>query len=619
MPGAEEIYSGKIYLVKIKRDDDFNSEDFLWAICHVGKDNVDLEDFKNIVKVLNRMGLWSPMISDKPVKWKSLKNSVACKVLSVVGHPLLLLEEVNTFKQVLEVAYDRGVLTNPQGRDILDGKNEEQLGISSGSAASQSRPLSDVINDSSSRKNAISDMEKKTREAISAKQSSVTSQVPFPPPVSVSSSHSRRPSNLSEKEQSLVEQFDIAGLENNGDKAPPIGHDEWSVGTNGNGAPHVVPDGGSVGAVDGVFDPSKFNLDAIDNELAQLEASSGSDSAAMAKQLARYKTITKNLRESLVFSCMTVQKYQRLVDARDMQLRDSSSYSATDVIAGLKPTIARMEKVMESCLARDTKFSADVSNIQSELRDVRAAVESNATLSSQESENVVRHLGTFGMVDTGSTFDMPAAISAIYRTVNEDIAPSFRAGNVTTYVDPQTANPLESLLIPTGAVAAGPLVAGHKRPANVVAGQQATYCQMKTAPAPPANIGQRGILDLPFQYRDVATSYLGPSGFPANQQIGVLQQQQTPPQYAPPRSQHPDYSVPPPPIKQMRIDGASVVRSVFMNCQPMNTHVGYTAPGCSGDQMLGPRNLFQAPATPLASDTLSGPGSVTSENIEYIE
>ena len=140
---------------------------------------------------------------------------------------------------------------------------------------------------------------------------------------------------------------------------------------------------------------------------------------------------------------------------------------------------------------------------------------------------------------------------------------------------------------------------------------------MKTAP--PVNIGQPGMLDLPFQYRDVAASYLGPSGFPANQQTGVLQQQQTPTQYAPPRSQHPDYSVPPPPIKQMRIDGASVVRSVFMNCQPMNTHVGYTAPGCSGDQMLGPRNLFQGPATPLASHTQSGPGSVTSENIEFIE
>ena len=88
---------------------------------------------------------------------------MACKVLSVVGNPTLLLEEVNTFKQVLELAYGLGILTNIQGREILDGKNEEQLGFASGSSDSQSRTLIDVISDSSTRNNAINDMQKKTR------------------------------------------------------------------------------------------------------------------------------------------------------------------------------------------------------------------------------------------------------------------------------------------------------------------------------------------------------------------------------------------------------------------------------------------------------------------------
>ena len=84
--------------------------------------------------------------------------------------------------------------------------------------------------------------------------------------------------------------------------------------------------------------------------------------------------------------------------------------NANHVIVGLKPTIESMEKVMESCLARDTKFSDDVGSIQSELHDARAAIESNATLSTNNSENVVRNLGTFGMVNTGSTFHMSSVL-----------------------------------------------------------------------------------------------------------------------------------------------------------------------------------------------------------------
>ena len=593
MPGDDDIFAGKIYLVKIKREEEFTSEDFLWALCNVGKDNVDLEDFKNIVQKLNGLGLWNPCISMKPVKWKSLKNIVACKVLSVVGNPTLLLEEVNTFKQVLELAYGMGILTNIQGREILDGKNEEQLGFSSGSTASQSRTLLDVLSGSSTRTNAIKDMQEKSRDIISDQNNTKSGKVKFPAPVPALPVCGQGPSILSDKEQSVVEQFDFSSLESAGNAAPPGIPDEGSVEAN-----DVVTTnshaGGSAGGVNGAFDPSKFNLDAIDNELAQLEASTGSDGAGMARQLARYKTITKNLRESLVFSCMTVQKYMRLVDARDMQLRDSSSYSANDVLTGLKPTLAKMEKVMESCLARDIKFSADIGAVQSKLDDVRGAIESNATLATQESVNLVRHLGTFGMVDTGSTFDMPSAISAIYRTLNDDIAPAFKAGNVTTYVASQTpANPVEAFLMPSGNVAAGHPLPGHKRAADGSGGamaalhaNQGPYWQSQSVPPP--NIGQDSLCGLPPQYRDVSVNYLGV--------------QQTPPQHIPPQPQH--YSVPPPPFKQMRYDGASVVRSVFQNYQQANSDVG------SAPASAGPRNLFHGP--PPAPTTQNGPGSVAS-------
>ena len=111
---------------------------------------------------------------------------------------------------------------------------------------------------------------------------------------------------------------------------------------------------------------------------------------------------------------------------------------------------------------------------------------------------------------------------------------------------------------------------------------------------------------------------MGLPGLPNGQQLGSVQQ--TPPQYVPPQQQqYGGYGFPPQPFKEMRFDGASVVRSVFQNCQQTNTDVG-SAPGSAGDHVLGSRNLFPGPPpAPLstnlvASTTHNGPGSVASEN-----
>ena len=74
MTDDETVFTSKIYLVKIKVGHDFNDEDLLWAIGYRGGDNVDFEDFKNIVVVLNNKGLWNPILSDSKVTWKSFKE-----------------------------------------------------------------------------------------------------------------------------------------------------------------------------------------------------------------------------------------------------------------------------------------------------------------------------------------------------------------------------------------------------------------------------------------------------------------------------------------------------------------------------------------------------------------
>ena len=121
----ETVFNSKLYLVKIKVGADYKDEDLIWAIGHQGAHNIDMEDFKNIVMVLNNKGLWTPILSDKRTTWKSIKTSADLKALGHVGQPVLLLEEVLTFKQILEFAYLQKILTDSKGKDILAAKNAE--------------------------------------------------------------------------------------------------------------------------------------------------------------------------------------------------------------------------------------------------------------------------------------------------------------------------------------------------------------------------------------------------------------------------------------------------------------------------------------------------------------
>ena len=123
MIADDMVFNTKLYLVKIKVGNDFNDEDLLWAIGHQGVDNIDMEDFKNIVMVLNKKGLWTPILADKGATWKSIKTSADLKALGHNGKPILLLEEVLTFKKILEFAYMQGILDNPKGQEVLNAKN----------------------------------------------------------------------------------------------------------------------------------------------------------------------------------------------------------------------------------------------------------------------------------------------------------------------------------------------------------------------------------------------------------------------------------------------------------------------------------------------------------------
>ena len=79
MNGAKFLM-GKIYLVKIKTTTAFKAPEILWAICQVGKSNVNVEGFRNIIT------------------WRLLQNAIELKAIGKVGNPVLLTKEVCTWQ-----------------------------------------------------------------------------------------------------------------------------------------------------------------------------------------------------------------------------------------------------------------------------------------------------------------------------------------------------------------------------------------------------------------------------------------------------------------------------------------------------------------------------------------
>ena len=631
MIDEETVFTTKIYLVKIKVGHDFKNEDLLWAIGHKGGDNIDFEDFKNIVVVLNNKGLWNPVLSDTRVTWKSLKNSADCKALGHIGKPILLLEEVLTFKQILEFAYSQSILTDPKGKEILAAKDEDLMAVdtkpsvsltleqASGSGPSKADIVKQAMQNSKLLFSGLFDSE---RQLITTGEFSN-----FPAPVPVVPL-GNTPSNS---------EHDGEGSPGTMDQTQPgtsFDHQvkDHIVHTHG-----MVPGVGSEVEIVGEtlasgplqqgyndednFDPSRFNVDDVDNELALLDDPTETD---ILKKNSRYKSIAKTLRNSLSFSCLTVQKLTKEVDSKDMQLRELSSFSSSQIIDALKPELAKVNlladqvrSLTETVNALDAKIATDIASVRTQVTDVVSQVDHNATLAKDQSNNIVRHLSTFGIVDVGASFDIPGSISSVYRILNEEIAPVFRAGHVVSQV---------SLYGQTGTI--NQVVAPPTTPAS----QLATFGTAPPVPAaaatkgngllvPPSNPDlEKNYLPLSNSSRQLGpqsslsgTKQLGPSpqhvsttpgpqasGNPRQSTTfsgGALAQQHTTPSPAHPHA----YSAPPPPFKRTNVDrvGTSAVRSLFgPYSRPPPQPAQYYTPQQS-TLVNKARNMYQMPPPSL--------------------
>ena len=405
----DRMFTTKTYLVKIKVGMDFKDEDLLMAIGHKGGDNIDIEDMKNIVTVLNKVGLWTPILSEAGTNWKSIKNSADLKALGQIGTPLLLLEEVLTFRQILDFAYKNDILNAPKGLEILATKNEERnprrksnVSITFQQATNHDNPMS------------LSNMVSRTMNNSRMVAGLSNGASPL---------HLNGTAPETQKDQA---QHTHPGTFHNKNTGNDIGatNAEENSPTDQVGAEVEILSDFKDGETHegGGFDPKKFNVDAIDNELEQLEDPSLSDLEA---KTARYKVITKTLRDSLSYACLTVQRLVKTVDAKELQLRELNSFASARILDGIKPELAKvgqLGQIKDALQALDAKVTSELASVHTGIKNLGDQVAHNASLVDEHSNNVVRHLNKFGI-----TSDIPNAVSNIYRIINEEIAPEFRA------------------------------------------------------------------------------------------------------------------------------------------------------------------------------------------------
>ena len=69
----DDLVYGKVYFGKIKEDEGFSSPDYVLFIGKVGKDKIDVEDFRNIVSRLNTKWCFTPLLSTEVTTWKYIR------------------------------------------------------------------------------------------------------------------------------------------------------------------------------------------------------------------------------------------------------------------------------------------------------------------------------------------------------------------------------------------------------------------------------------------------------------------------------------------------------------------------------------------------------------------
>ena len=510
---------------------------------------------------LNGKGLYTPILSADRTTWKSLKSSADLKASCLIGDPILLLSGVTTFKKLLLFAYAQGILDSAQGQEFIDAKNESLREVAKAPRASQT--IEEAMKDPTigKRFGSSAEMVKDSlRQSVNfaaefnvqgaghLKLSSAAQQlVSLAKPGSVnvpsamaaaaqfpgagagpSGGHQTQPIICSGYEGDVVRDFDLTGF---GPTVPQS--------SGGGGA---VATGAVAGETQQVFDITKVDLDGIDNEIAQLDTDPN-----LEKKYGRMRSLSLTLRKSLAFACLSNQRLIQSLDASDMRNREHNSSSAAEVIAEVNPPVLSMSSKVDSLLVT-------VDSLRKEVGDLADMVQTTDTVTKDGFTNIERHLSTFGMVDVGSSFDLPAAVTSIYRVLHEDILPTFQSGNVMS-VD-AAGNSFKSgcvvssdnagnLLLPAGGPAPGSLSSaalGHQLSQQCFSSGTMAHSEALAVSATVANPTSATVSAGMKRHQDgsvkeVASQLSGPT-FYSQHSSSLVQQQQQHLQQQLPQQQH---------------------------------------------------------------------------------
>ena len=104
-------------------------------------------------------------------------------------------------------------------------------------------------------------------------------------------------------------------------------------------------------------------------------------------------------------------------------------------------------------------FNEALASVKSEVKDLSVALVKLGDLSMFNSNNIVRHLDSCGLIDSGSRVDVPKILWSVHSLLDKDIAPIFKAGLVSQ-IGPDDSG-VEDVTSPANPTAAGSSMAAN--------------------------------------------------------------------------------------------------------------------------------------------------------------
>ena len=425
------MIKGKVHLVKIKDSLSYGATDVLWGLCYGGKDLLTFMGFQGLVKRVNGMGFFAPILSQVSMSWGELIEKVKVHEMGRIGDPVTLFESVHTFKELANFGYDMGILKAEEGQEFLNSLTAVKVSgppVAFTEALKNAKKNAEMLKVADKGKLSI-DMDKigkQSKEIVNggggannlsqgAKQlimnGSIGQDGVDDDPIVISD------------EDILLVPIDEASQENTVEirSTPAVS------GVGGRGAEQVN------GAMEEVRSSKDLEIEEIDKIILDLEAGeAGTESLEDCRKRAnRYKSLTVTLRRKVEEFKKSNQEFARAAGVHKKQLGEFKVYAADEVIEGLKPTLdplggvaKKVGQLQEGLAGMKGEVSEIMKSNTTELHEVSEEVCNTRQRLEEQGNGVLRALTSNGLYERQDSLDIPAAIKEVLRLIRRVAEPS---------------------------------------------------------------------------------------------------------------------------------------------------------------------------------------------------